>query len=145
MGLGSQAIDAISREHAYRPITGDVLFIGRQTTYFTPPQLVAHLRSHGIDVDQLAIEIDHTIAGRLNAEFVTDSSIFRALGNKNVRALDASSYEGAEIVHDLNRPCSARYSRRRPQSANGGSLGRRQKPPSSRDVANSVVPISARA
>ena len=47
MGLGLHAVDAIGREHAYRPITGDVLFIGRQATYFTPSGLAAQLRSHG--------------------------------------------------------------------------------------------------
>lgn len=109
MGLGIQAIDAIGREHAYRPITGDVLFIGRQTTYFTPAQLIAHLRSHGNAVDRSAIEIDRTTIGRrrFNGESVTDRSIFRALGNNNVKALDVSSYEGAEIIHDLNQPISA--------------------------------------
>jgi hypothetical protein len=39
MGLGGEAIEAIGREHAYRPISGDVVFIGRQTTYFTPSEL----------------------------------------------------------------------------------------------------------
>ena len=41
MGLGGEAIEAIGREHAYRPISGDVVFIGRQTAYFTPGELVA--------------------------------------------------------------------------------------------------------
>ena len=31
MGLPSHVVDAIAREHAYRPINGDVLFIGRQS------------------------------------------------------------------------------------------------------------------
>jgi hypothetical protein len=35
---------------------------------------------------------------------VTDRSIFHALGIDHVKALDASSCEDAEIVHDLNRP-----------------------------------------
>jgi SAM-dependent methyltransferase len=106
MGLGGQAIDAIGREHAYRPITGDVLFIGRQTSYFTPEQLVARLKDHGHAVDRSAIEIDRTTLYRRphDSELVTDRSIFRALGNNNVRALDANLYEGAEIIHDLNQP-----------------------------------------
>ena len=37
-------------------------------------------------------------------EQVYDRSIFRALGNDKVKALDASNYEGAEVVHDLNKP-----------------------------------------
>ena len=106
MGLGLHAVDAIGREHAYRPIKGDVLFIGRQATYFTPSGLAAQLRSHGHAVDTSAIEVDRTTIHHLPGygEIVTDRSIFHALGINSVKALDASAYEGAEIVHDLNRP-----------------------------------------
>ena len=51
MGLGLQVVDAIGREHAYWPIEGDVLFIGRQATYFTPTGFAAQLRSYGHVVD----------------------------------------------------------------------------------------------
>jgi SAM-dependent methyltransferase len=106
MGLGLHAVDAIGREHAYSPIKGDVLFIGRQATYFTASGLAAQLRSHGHAVDTSAIEVDRTTIHRLPGygEIVTDRSIFHALGIDHVKALDASAYEGAEIVHDLNRP-----------------------------------------
>lgn len=106
MGLGLQAVDAIGREHAYCPIRGNVLFIGRQATYFTPSGLAAQLRSHGHAVDPSAIEVDRTTIHRLPgySEIVTDRSIFHALGIDSVKALDTSPYEGAEIVHDLNRP-----------------------------------------
>jgi hypothetical protein len=108
MGLGGEAIEAIGREHAYRPISGDVLFIGRQATYFTPNELIALLRSHGHAVDPAAMEIDRTTInrqeGHTGKELVTDRSIFHALGVGSVRALDVSAYEGAEIIHDLNEP-----------------------------------------
>ena len=45
-----------------------------------------------------------SIACRGYGEIVTDRSIFHALGIGSVKALDASAYEGAEVVHDLNRP-----------------------------------------
>jgi hypothetical protein len=108
MGLGGEAIEAIAREHAYRPISGDVLFIGRQTTYLSANELAAILRSHGHAVDSAAIEIDRTTISRQRGhegkELVTDRSIFHALGVDKVRALDVSAYEGAEIIHDLNEP-----------------------------------------
>lgn len=106
MGLGFHAVEAIGREHAFRPVQGDILFVGRQATYFSPDGLVAQLRSHGHAVDPSAIEIDRSTLNRLPGygEIVTDRSIFRALGIDSIKALDASPYEGAEIVHDLNRP-----------------------------------------
>ena len=106
MGLSGYAVDAIGREHAYRPIKGDVLFVGRQATYFTPSELTEKLRSHGNVVDPSAIEIDRTTVNRIPGygQIVTDRSIFRALGIDSVKALDTSPYEGAEIVHNLNEP-----------------------------------------
>ena len=79
--------------------------VGKRT-YFTPSGLAAQLRSHGHAVDPSAIEVDRTTIHRLPGygEIVTDRSIFHALGIDSVKALDASPYEGAEIVHDLNRP-----------------------------------------
>ena len=106
MGLGFHAVDAIGREHAFRPIKGDILFIGRQATYLSPAGLAAQLRAHGHAVDLTAIEIDRTTVNRLPGyrDIVTDRSIFRALGIDTIKALDVSDYEGAEIVHNLNQP-----------------------------------------
>jgi hypothetical protein len=106
MGLTGYAVDAIGREHGYRPISGDVLFIGRQATYLSPSGLVEQLRAHGHVVDPSAIEIDRTTINRIPGygQIVTDRSIFRALGVDSVKALDTSPYEGAEIVHNLNEP-----------------------------------------
>lgn len=108
MGIGGHIVDAIAREHSYRPITGDVLIIGRQTTYFTPDDLQARLKEHGHTADAGGIEIDRTTINRLaayqGADLVTDRSIFRALGINSVKALDISDYEGAEVIHDLNTP-----------------------------------------
>jgi hypothetical protein len=107
MGLGGQAIDAIGREHAHRPIAGDVIFIGRQTVYFSPQDLVRRLGDHCKGVDANAVEVDRsTLNRRMEGELATDRSIFRALGlpAERIKALDVSGYEGAEIIHDLNRP-----------------------------------------
>jgi SAM-dependent methyltransferase len=112
MGLGVNALDAIGREHAYRPMAGDVVFIGRQTVYCTPDELVAHLRGHGHAVDRAAIEVDRATVNRAGGyagkTLVTERSIFRALGIDNVKALDVSPYEGADMIHDLNQPLPAR-------------------------------------
>ena len=48
MGIGRVAVEAIIREHQYRPITGDVLMIGRQTVYFTPNELLLLLSENGL-------------------------------------------------------------------------------------------------
>src|SRR5580704_18036115 len=99
MGLSGYAVDAIGREHGYRPISGDALFIRRQATSSSPGAFAESLRAHGHLVDPSAIEIDRTAVNRIPGygEIVTDRSIFRALGVDSVKALDTSPYEGAEI------------------------------------------------
>lgn len=120
MGMGRVAVEAIIREHQYKPITGDVLMIGRQTVYFTPDELLLLLSENGLPTTSLrpeTIEIDRSTIDRRGGttkDFITDRSLFRALSQSTqspppvVKALDVSSYEGAEIIHDLNEPVPER-------------------------------------
>jgi SAM-dependent methyltransferase len=48
--------------------------------------------------------------------------LFRLLGAKHVDALDASSYDGAKIVHDLNRPIPEQFWGRYDVVFDGGTL-----------------------
>jgi hypothetical protein len=111
MGLGLDIIEAIVREHTYKPISGDVLLIGRQSIYLTPDEYLATLRSHGVipTGEQLSrIRVDNNTLNRNDERtLIADTSIFALLGVENVRALDHSDYEGAEVIHDLNKPVPA--------------------------------------
>jgi hypothetical protein len=111
MGLVRWFIEALAREHNHRPLSGDVLLIGRQTIYLTPEQLLGLYRDYGIDVGGMKpadVELDRSTIDRRQAfgdlPLVSDRAMLRPLGIERVRALDVSDYEGAEIVHDLNRP-----------------------------------------
>jgi len=107
MGLSGPVFDALGREHAHRPIAGDILFLGRQTTYFTPLDFFERMRDYGHTVDTSVIELDRSTHNRNGiGRYITDRSIFRGLGiaADHIKALDVSDYEGAEVVCDLNRP-----------------------------------------
>lgn len=109
MGLGTHIIEAILREHQHKPITGDVLLIGRQTTYLTAEKLLLRFGEHGMkpDVDPGSFEFDKSTIDRKYGDterLVSDSMIFKLLGARSVKALDHSAYEGAEVIHDLRRP-----------------------------------------
>lgn len=111
MGLGFDAIDAIFREHKYRPINGDVVIIGRQTVYFSPNEILDLMRAYGIPsaLPPEEITLDTETVNRRtditqSKDLITDTSLFKILGVKSIRALDHSDYEGAEIVHDLMKP-----------------------------------------
>jgi len=114
MGLGP-LVDVILREHTHKPLHGDALFIGRQTVSLTRDEAIAKLQSYGIPsaIDPASIEIDtSTIHHRPGFETsISDVSFLRLLGLRNIRALDHSSYEKAEIIHDLRRPLPWRLRR----------------------------------
>jgi hypothetical protein len=48
MALGRDVVDAIIREHAYRPITGNVLLIGQQAITLTRDEVLELLREHDV-------------------------------------------------------------------------------------------------
>jgi SAM-dependent methyltransferase len=48
MALGRDVVDAIIREHAYRPITGDVLLIGQQAVTLSRDEVFELMREHDV-------------------------------------------------------------------------------------------------
>jgi hypothetical protein len=115
MGLGYHMVEALIRESQHRPIEGDVILIGRQTTVFTAQSILGLLREHGVDVEHLTeadIEIDRNTINRqlvfADQDLISDAALFRLLDVPKVLALDHSDYEGAEIIHDLNTPIPER-------------------------------------
>jgi len=63
-----------------------------------------------MDVDQIAGSDGYT------------TKLFEYLGSNTVSSLDASSYEGADIVHDLNMPISDDYISRYDTIFDGGTI-----------------------
>ena len=92
MGMGKHLIEAIIREHRNKPIGGDVLLIGRQTTYLFPDQLLVTIREHRVrvDADPSSIELDETTVDRKRGyaeRLVSDAAPFKLLGARSVKAL----------------------------------------------------------
>lgn len=106
MGISPSDAKAIIREHAYRPITGDVVVLGRQTMFFTPADAAKMMLENSVTPAATAASQDRTVAGA-GQDFVTDDTFFRMLGVPRVIGLDHSDYEGAELIHDLNAPLPA--------------------------------------
>jgi SAM-dependent methyltransferase len=103
MGIAPYIAEAILREHTYRPITGTVLTLGRQTMFFTPSAALAMMAGFGIPPAPVAVETDKNTNQRMDGG-ISDKSFFSLLGAARVLALDHSDYEGADLVHDLNTP-----------------------------------------
>jgi hypothetical protein len=110
MGILPQVATLILREHKQRPITGDLLLIGRQSVMLTADEAIALLRREAIAVrSEFTLEIDKTTKG-IDAGFISDRTFFSMFSDARILALDVSDYEGAEIVHDLCTELPDRYS-----------------------------------
>lgn len=102
MAITRQLARLILLEHRYKPITGRVLLLGRQTVFMTPAEALALVEEMGVVRRNGArLEIDRATADSGAGEFISDRSFFGLFSDAEVLALDYSSYEGAEIVLDL--------------------------------------------
>lgn len=103
MGIAPYVARAIVREHAYKPIRGTVLCLGRQTMFFTPADALDMLAECGLVAAEADLVADSQTFQR-RPEYISDKSFFDLLGAPEFRALDHSDYEGADLVWDLNKP-----------------------------------------
>ncbi len=108
MGLIQSSIRFLVREHLKKPLQGHILTLGRQFVYATLDELRVILEEEGVEPCK-EIEADRKTnipqwIGTDYERFTSDVTLFRLLGVESVQAMDYSDMEGAEIVHDLNRP-----------------------------------------
>lgn len=103
MGLPRQIVRLLLQEHKYRPISGSVLLIGRQTVPLTIEQAKNLAAEEGITPrPQSAPRLDTSTQGGKAHGYISDASVFDLFSDASVQALDISDYEDAEIVADLN-------------------------------------------
>src|SRR3954468_346993 len=72
--------------------------IGRQELFVDPTSLGRILRRFGMPSSQA------DVTRILSEASGFAEPLLRLLGAQQIRSIDASSYEGASIVHDMNRP-----------------------------------------
>jgi len=84
MALGRDVVDAIIREHAYRPITGDVLLIGQQAVTLSRDEVLELLREHGV----AAAAGDMHNAASAETGGMSAAAFFALLGVERLHMLD---------------------------------------------------------
>jgi SAM-dependent methyltransferase len=113
MGLDINAVQFLLAAREAGVNFGDVLMLGRQDLNVFPAKMVELLAGHGL-------------SGELFRPGARDTGYaepcFRALGARNVWSLDVSDFEGAEFVHDLNRPIPDKLKDRFDLVYDGGTL-----------------------
>jgi hypothetical protein len=111
MGITSFHAELIVREHRRRKLPETVHLLGRQTVLLTLDETLTLLRAAGVEPTAITIEIDRETYGALVAqqEFISDRTFFGLLGVREVRAIDYTDYEGADIILDLTKPLPASH------------------------------------
>lgn len=107
MGLPLNLLRVMVRRHKQVPFRGPVLVLGRQDTYESPESIAAMLEEEGIRPQPLS-PADVEAARLPGGEGIGHEVFFKMLGITELSSLDSSSYEGAEIVADLNEPIDER-------------------------------------
>jgi SAM-dependent methyltransferase len=99
------------REHMFRPITGKVLCLGRQTIAMTLDEATAIFKDEGISIPHGVIEearkdLNDTMtrSGKYKKNLITDETFFKMFGLSDLKRMDVSKYEGADIIHNMNYP-----------------------------------------
>jgi SAM-dependent methyltransferase len=84
MPLGRDVVDAIIREHAYRPITGDVLLIGQQAITLSRDEVPELMREH----DVIAAVRDMQQRASADSGGMSAAGFFALLGIDRLHMLD---------------------------------------------------------
>jgi SAM-dependent methyltransferase len=107
MGISLLHAELIVRESLFRPLPETVYLLGRQTVLFDKETALRLIKRYDLQPKTNETGIDTITVGAKQAQdrsYITDEGFFRLLGVKNIRAIDHSEYEGADIIVDLNKP-----------------------------------------
>src|SRR5215213_9006831 len=113
MGLDINAVQFLIAARKSGLEFGDVVTLGRQDLNVYPAKMKALLESHQFSGEAFA-------PGAPDSGFA--EPMFEALGARNAFAMDASDFEGAEFVHDLNQPLPDNLKQRFDVVFDGGTL-----------------------
>ena len=107
MGISTSAMAGFIREAKFRPLRGTAYTLGRQTMACTPAEtnkLFDSLNTTPVGGEAKSDQIDTTtlVSAFSEDKPIRDVDFFKMLGLSEIKAIDVSDYEGAEIVVDLN-------------------------------------------
>jgi hypothetical protein len=111
MGITPLFADMLICEHKHRPLPRVVHLMGRQTIHFSHEVALQLMQARGVEPHDVTPELDTSTAGAQSdsSDFITDETFFKMLGVEEVRAIDVSNYEGADIIVNLNEPIEEKY------------------------------------
>ncbi len=103
MGISKEFAEVILSSCKFNPFSGQAFVVGRQTILLTEDELLELASKYGVKVSLKDLVIDDTTKASFGHNYITDRSFMKLCGVSNLQSIDVSDYEGATIVHDLNK------------------------------------------
>lgn len=120
MGISANTAAFLLHARRHGAQFNQTLTLGRQHMLLKAPHLQAIMESHSAWPPPQG---ETAFRQAVDTEFPWGFSTFaRALGAEKVVAIDASPYEGADFVHDLNKPIPPEWEERFDAVIDGGTL-----------------------
>ncbi len=107
MSINRQVLKALFAENRHLPIQGRVLLIGRSTIVVSSRKLDELLSEFSVNWNSSEAHQRDVLTRRSSSDyFIDDIELFRSAfpGVTEVRVLDSSDYEGADVIINLNNP-----------------------------------------
>jgi SAM-dependent methyltransferase len=102
MAIDRAVVPLLMKEAKERPFSGKILQLGKQEINFNEDYLVSMAKKMNFNLQEADAEPlipSRYLHGKL---VITDTYFFKRLGASEVYSLDASDFEGADFIHDLN-------------------------------------------
>jgi hypothetical protein len=102
MGLVPGSVKFLLAEAGRRPYSGTAITLGRQDVSITWPELESAAEELGVPLTRPARIEPAQKPGFAADGYIADRTLFTALGFERLESLDASDFEGADHIFDLN-------------------------------------------
>jgi len=105
MGLRKESVFLLMQEGLRNPFHGKIVTLGKQDVWATFEEIERLAKEHNYPIQPVSnIELSEKAELR-DQGFISDRTLFKLLGFKEIISMDASKYENADLLYDLNLDC----------------------------------------
>jgi hypothetical protein len=102
MGITKSSVRLLLDQSRKKNFQGSVLQLGRQSVYLSWKELQEYASLHEVELQKVEKVNLSNFTNLADRNYIDDITLFQALGFQDVYSCDASKFEGATYVFDLN-------------------------------------------
>ena len=109
MGINRQTLELLINENNHKNISGNFLSIGKQTVNVDLLNAIELFQKYSLSTKELEALYafrKFDTSTRHAAESILDNDLLSCFSTAKYHCLDRSTYEGATLIHDMNKPIS---------------------------------------